>query len=237
MSEWTLKRFWKSAEIEEREDGFSVFLDGRSIKTPAKAALILPSKGLARAIADEWDAQEETVNPAEMPFTRSANAAIDKVTVQHEEVATMLSDYGDNDLLCYRAESPVELVARQAAVWDPYLDWAADALQARLLPRTGVMHEGQSPEALSRLHAKTVALDAFELAAFHDLVSMTGSLILGFATLHDVRESQEIWSASRLDEDWQIEKWGADEEAESVAARKNKEFLHAKAFFDARHTT
>ncbi|MEP6018823.1 MAG: ATP12 family protein [Paracoccaceae bacterium] len=237
MSEWTLKRFWKSAEIEEQADGFSVLLDGRSIKTPAKAALILPSMGLARAIAAEWDAQEETVNPAEMPFTRSANAAIDKVAVQHEEVATMLSDYGDNDLLCYRAESPVELVARQAAVWDPYLDWAAEALQARLLPRAGVMHEGQSPEVLSRLHAKTVALDAFELAAFHDLVSMTGSLILGFATLHDVRESQEIWAASRLDEDWQIEQWGADEEAESVAARKNKEFLHAKAFFEARHTT
>ncbi|MEO9819550.1 MAG: ATP12 family protein [Paracoccaceae bacterium] len=237
MSEWTLKRFWKSADIEEQPNGFSVLLDGRSIKTPAKASLVLPSLWLARAIAAEWDAQEETVNPAEMPFTRSANAAIDKVAVQHEEVATMLSDYGDNDLLCYRAEGPAKLVARQAAVWDPYLDWAADTLQARLMPRVGLMHKAQSPEALSRLHAKTVALDAFELAAFHDLVSMTGSLVLGFAALGDAREPQEIWSASRLDEDWQIEQWGADEEAESVANRKNKEFLHAKSFYDARHTT
>ena len=235
MSEWKLKRFWDSAEIKELPNGYSILLDGRSVKTPAKAALIVPSRGLARAIAAEWNAQEESINPEEMPFTRSANAAIDKVATQHEEVATMLSDYGDNDLLCYRAEAPAELVARQAAIWDPYLDWAADALQVRLIPRTGLMHKAQSPDALAQLHAKTVALDAFELAAFHDLVSMTGSLILGFAALADAREPQEIWSASRLDEDWQIEQWGADEEAESVVARKNKEFLHAKAFYDARH--
>ncbi len=236
MSEWKLKRFWGAAHVSEKPSGFSVLLDGRAVKTPAKAELIVPSEALADAIAEEWNAQAGEIDPSLMPFTRSANAALDKVTPQRVEVAQMLAEYGDSDLLCYRAEGPEGLIERQAATWDPYLDWAAEHLNARLKPRVGLMHDAQDSDALKALHKRTLDLDAFELTAFHDLVSMTGSLVLGFAAIYDVREADEIWSASRVDEDWQIEQWGIDEEAQQVARHKNKEFLHAKAFFDALRT-
>ncbi|MEM8656310.1 MAG: ATP12 family protein [Pseudomonadota bacterium] len=233
MSEWKQKRFWKSATAEQTETGWTVTLDGRAVKTPAKAALVLPAKAMADAVAAEWDAQQEVVNPLTMPFTRSANAAIDKVAVQHAEVADMLAAYGDADLLCYRADAPQALVDRQAAQWDPYLDWAVTALNARLAPRTGVMHESQDPQALALLSQRVHALSAFELAAFHDLVSLSGSLILGFAAAQDLHPPLTIWAASRLDEIWQEEQWGEDEEAQDHARIKQASFLHAKAFFDA----
>lgn len=233
MSEWKQKRFWTTATPAQVDTGWTVTLDGRAVKTPAKAALVLPTGAMAEAIAAEWDAQDEVVNPLSMPFTRSANAAIDKVAIQHAEVADMLADYGDADLLCYRADGPQELIDRQAEQWDPYLDWAADALGARLVPRTGLMHESQDASALATLSKQVHALSNFELAAFHDLVSLSGSLILGFAAAQDLHAAPTIWAASRLDEIWQEEQWGEDEEAQKVAAIKQASFLHAKAFFDA----
>ncbi|GGX68746.1 ATPase [Tateyamaria omphalii] len=232
MSEWKQKRFWKTAAAEQTGEGWTVTLDGRAVKTPAKAGLILPTQKMAEAIAAEWDAQEEVVNPLSMPFTRSANAAIDKVAVQHGEVADMLAAYGDADLLCYRADAPQALIDRQAAEWDPYLDWAADTLGARLQPRTGLMHESQDAQALTSLSERVHVLSAFELAGFHDLVSLSGSLILGFAAAQDLHPAPVIWAASRLDEIWQEEQWGEDEEAQQVAKVKQASFLHAKAFFD-----
>ncbi|MEO0633455.1 MAG: ATP12 family protein [Pseudomonadota bacterium] len=233
MSEWKQKRFWKVAEATAVHGGWTVTLDGRAVKTPAKAALVLPTDTLARAIAAEWQQQEDVVNPLSMPFTRSANAAIDKVRVQHAEVAEMLSGYGDSDLLCYRSDAPAGLVQRQTETWDPYLDWAAAQFGARLAPRTGVMHAGQDADALARLSRAVHALDDFELAAFHDLVGLSGSLILGFAAAHDVAPTPEIWAASRVDEAWQEEQWGEDEEATVTAEIKKVAFLHAKSFFDA----
>ena len=232
MSEWTLKRFWKDATAQETDHGFAVMLDGRPVKTPAKAPLAVPTRALADAIAAEWDAQDKVVNPVEMPFTRTANAAIDKVALQHHDVAQMLSDYGDADLLCYRADGPEELIARQSAQWDPALDWAADALGARLVPRTGVMHAPQDPQSLSVLSRHVHRLDAFRLAAFHDLVTLTGSLVLGFAAARDWRDADAIWATSRLDDLWQEELWGRDEEAYEAAEIKRAAFLHAKSFFD-----
>jgi len=232
MSEWKQKRFWKTAAAEQAESGWRIALDGRAIKTPAKAPLVVPSQTMATRIAAEWDAQKEVVAPLTMPFTRSANAAIDKTSKQHAEVVQMLADYGDADLLCYRADSPASLVARQDAAWDPLLDWADTALGARLAPRTGLMHAPQDPAALATLTAKTGALDAFELTAFHDLVSLSGSLIIGFAALAG-QDGDALWQTSRLDELWQIEQWGADEEAEAVAARKKADFDHALAFVAA----
>ena len=187
---------------------------------------------MADAVAAEWDAQEKEVDPASMPFTRSANAAIDKVRIQHGEVADMLADYGDSDLLCYRATHPQALQDRQASEWDPALDWAAEALSARLIPVAGVLHQPQPDTALSTLRQRVHALDAFQLAAFHDLVSLSGSLILGFAAALNWRNPGEIWRISRLDENWQIEQWGHDEEAHLVAETKKAAFLHAKRFFD-----
>ena len=232
MSEWALKRFWKEASAEKTETGYAVLLDGRPVKTPAKASLAVPTRAMADAIAAEWDAQVETVNPADMPFTRSANAAIDKVSLQHDEVAQMLADYGDADLLCYRAASPQVLIDRQAEIWDPALDWASETLGARLEPRSGVMHAPQSQASLDRLAAQVHALDNFQLAAFHDLVTLSGSLVLAFAAAHGWRDADTIWDISRLDDLWQEEQWGRDEEAHEAAEIKRAAFNHAKAFYD-----
>lgn len=228
---WKAKRFWKEANVAEAPDGYGILLDDRPVKTPAKRGLVVPTQAMAEVIAAEWDAQEGEINPHLMPATKTANAAIDKVAVQHAEVADMLAAYGDSDLLCYRADHPDELVARQAAAWDPMLAWAAEALGARLMPRTGVMHAPQDPAALAELSARTHALTSFELAAFHDLVSLSGSLILGFAVAEGARTPLDVWTLSRLDEIWQAEQWGKDDEAEALAALKQEQFLHAGTMF------
>ena len=232
MSTWTAKRFWKAAEAAPEGGGYSVRLDGRPVKTPAKAPLIVPTHALAHEIAQEWDAQDETINPNAMPMTRSANAAIDKVAKQHAEVADMVADYGDTDLLCYRADAPEELCDRQQAEWAPYLEWARGTLGVQLVPVSGVMYAPQPEASLARLRAMVHQMNAFELTAFHDLVGMSGSLILGFAAARGLRPIDEIWASSRLDDIWQQEQWGQDAEANEDAMRKRQAFVHAKVFFD-----
>ena len=227
MSEWKAKRFWKAAAVVKESGGYMVQLDSRPIRTPAKRPLILPSRALAQAVSAEWDAQTDLIKPDTMPVTRTANAAIDKVAVQHAEVADMLAAYGDSDLLCYRADTPEELVERQKAQWDPMLDWVFDAFGARLVPRVGVIHAPQDPAALAVLTARVHALDPFELAAFHDLVSLSGSLVLGLAAEQGTFPPETLWLISRLDEQWQAEQWGADDEAEAMAEIKRCAFLHA----------
>lgn len=228
---WAPKRFWKEATVEPVDGGFAVRLDGRPVRTPLKAPLVLPTEALARAVADEWNAQEGTLRPETMPCTRAANSAIDKLSAQQAEVAAMLADYAGTDLLCYRAEDPPELAARQAAEWDPLLDWAAATYGARLTATAGVMHIPQPPEALTRLAAEVAALDRFRLAAFHDLVAISGSLVLALAVARGRLTAEEAWRASRLDEDWQIEQWGEDEEAAALAARHRADLLQAHRFF------
>lgn len=232
MAEWVPKRFWTRAEPAEAEDGFAVLLDGRPVRTPAKAALILPTRAMAEAVAAEWDAQEDRIAPLTMPVTRAANAAIDKVRPQHAEVAALIAAYGESDLLCHRAESPAELVARQAAAWDPLLDWAQGALGAALTPTAGVIPCAQPPESLARLAARVAALDAFALTALHDLVGLSGSLVVGFAAMEDVAPPERLWEISRIDETWQEEQWGVDGEAAEVAAAKRRDFLRARRFLD-----
>ena len=232
MAEWkTAKRFWTSADVREVEGGYTVELDGRPLKTPAKTAVVVPTLALAEAIAKEWDAQGEEVDPMSMPVTRCANSALDKVAQQHGEVADMLAEYGGTDLLCYRAEGPQALVDHQAEVWDPILDWAAEALGARLVPVSGVMFQSQDADALEALRKQVHALDNFELAAFHDLVALSGSLVLGFAALHDLKSIEELWSLSRVDESWQEQQWGVDEEAQEQALIKETAFKNAYLFY------
>jgi len=232
MSTWKQKRFWEQVQVIESAGEFAVELDGRQVKTPAKAALTLPTRAMAEAIAAEWQAQEDVVRPHTMPCTRTANAALDKVRLQHVEVADLLAEYGDSDLLCYRAESPVELVQRQNDQWNPALDWAAMTLGVRLHCRAGIQHQPQDTAVLHALRTKVQALSAFHLAAFHDLVSMSGSLILGFAAAANWRSPAEIWTLSRLDELWQEEQWGPDDEAQAEAEIKRIAFIHAKRFYD-----
>ena len=227
MSDWKPKRFWKDAAVTETADGFGVLLDGRPVNTPAKAPLIVPTEGLAKAIAAEWNAQVKELDPQTMPVTKGANAAIDKVRIQRPEVVGLLAEYGDSDLLCYRAAGPDSLIQRQAEGWDPVLDWAANALGARLFVGEGVMHVPQTAKALALLRTELETLDDFGLAAAHDMISITGSLVLALAVINGVRTEEEAWHLSRIDEHWQIEQWGEDEEA--AAAEKTK----CQAFFDA----
>jgi len=228
MTAWKAKRFWTTAAPKELVGGWGIELDGRPVKTPAKAMLMVPTLAMAEVIAREWDAQEGEVRPQTMPFTRTANAAIDKVATQHAEVADMLADYGDSDHLCYRATGPEELIARQATVWDPLLDWARSALDVEMQVRSGVIHAPQDPATVANLRARVHSLDSFQLAAFHDLVSISGSLIIGFAVLEGHLDAETGWAASRLDEEWQIEQWGRDEEADALAETKRVAFVHAE---------
>ncbi|WP_323767144.1 ATP12 family chaperone protein [Antarctobacter sp.] len=230
MSEWAPKRFWQNAEVADAEAGYAVTLDGRGVKTPAKTPLVVPTEALAREIAAEWAAQEERVNPNTMPFTRMANSALDKVAPQHAAVADMLAAYGDSDLLCYRADTPEGLVNRQQQGWDPLLDWAEASFDARLMPVVGVMYHPQDPAALARLTAQVHGQSSFALAAFHDLVSMSGSLVLALAVIKGACDPAEAWALSRIDETWQEEQWGVDEDAAKLAQRKRGEFLHAAVF-------
>ena len=231
MSAWKPKRFWKAATTAPEEGGFAVLLDGRRVKTPAKQTLILPTEALAALVAAEWDAQTGLVNPETMPATRMANSAIDKVIPQYDEVAGLLSAYGATDHLCYRAVKPPNLIARQVAAWDPLLDWAADVLQAPLKPTFGVIHIEQPPPSLANLHAHVLDLGNFRLAALHDLVALSGSLILAFAVAKGRLTPDEAWEASRIDEAWQIEEWGEDEDAATTAALKRRAFHQAASFF------
>ena len=233
MAEWAPKRFWQAASTQAVEDGFGVTLDGRPVRTPAKQPLVVPSLPLAQIIAAEWDAQDQTIRPETMPFTRSANSAIDRVAPQRSEVVDIIAAYVDADLLCYRAPQPQALFERQAAEWDPLLAWSAATLGAHLVPRVGVMHAPQSPETLGVLRDHVRGLDPFVLTALHDLVALSGSLVLGFAVLRAYLPPDEAWRLSRIDEDWQIALWGADEEAIEITARKKTDFLHAAQFYDS----
>ncbi|APX90168.1 ATPase [Brevirhabdus pacifica] len=239
MSDWAPKRFWKDATVTPVEDrtGFEVLLDGRGVRTPLKRRLVLPTEPMAEAVAGEWAEQTDQINPNTMPVTRSANAAIDKVADQHPEVANMVADYGDSDLLCYRAEAPDALAHRQAEGWDPVLDWAREELGAVLRPVNGIMHRPQDPEALSRLRHEVHAFDPFRLTALHDLVAMSGSLIIGLAASRNAFPLDDLWRLSRIDEEWQIEQWGRDDEAEQNAEIKRRAFHHAHRFFALSETS
>lgn len=230
MSGWAARRFWTAAHVVEVGGRYTVELDGRPVKTPAKAPLSLPTRALARAVAAEWDAQEGEVRPQTMPMTRSANSAIDKVTPQFDEVAALIADYGASDLICYRADGPRVLVERQAAAWDPLMAFSARDLFAPLVVTTGVIPVDQPSASLERLRAAVRALDPFALTAFHDLVALSGSLIIGFATIRGHAAPEALWATSRIDEDWQAELWGTDEEAAAAAALKRAAFLDAFRF-------
>ena len=231
MSDWKAKRFWTSTSVVESEKGFGVTLDERPVRTPAKAPLVVPTKSLAEAIAAEWDAQDKIINPLSMPFTRSANAAIDKVAVMRAEVIEELAGFGGTDLLCYRAEAPEELRRRQADAWDPWLTWSANALDAPLVAGKGVMHIEQPERSLERLANHVAEFDDFQLTGLHDLVALSGSLVLALAIARDRLAPARAWDLSRIDEDWQISQWGEDEEAAALAAQKFAAFEHAARFF------
>lgn len=220
MSEWKARRFWKAASVEAEGGGWQVLLDGRPIRTPGKLPLVMPTRALAQAIAAEWDAQADVIDPNTMPLTRAANSAVEKVTPQFAAVADMLAGYGGTDLLSYRASGPATLAERQAAGWDPLIDWAARALRAPLKITEGVIPVAQDAGALARLRARLDALTLWQLTALHDLVTLPGSLILGLAVLEGRLDADAAHALSRIDETFQAERWGRDDEAEAAAAAR-----------------
>ncbi len=231
MSEWGPKRFWSTVSIEAEPKGFSIRLDGRPVRTPAKRALVLPTQPVAGHVAAEWEAQEKQVDPATMPWTRSANAAIDKVATQRREVTDHLAGYVGSDLLSYRAEAPAELVLRQQRTWDPLLDWVASRHGLRLEVTWGVMPIEQDAACVSRVARGMERMSSFQLAGLHDLVTLSGSFVIALAAADGAFPAPDLWSASRIDETWQAEQWGEDVEAAEEAARKMRAFLHADELF------
>lgn len=230
MSEWKRKRFWTRVETTPTGGGYSVTLDDRPVRTPAKAAFDLPSRALAGAIAEEWQLQHGVIDPESMPLTRLANSALDKVAVQREAVAGLLAEYGANDLLCYRATGPAGLVARQTEHWDALLDWAAADLGIRLRVQSGLMPIPQSDASRTEVLHRTTALDPFDLTALHELTTLSGSWVIGFAALTDARPPETLWPIALIDELWQEEQWGEDEEAIAARDARRRAFFVAHRF-------
>jgi chaperone required for assembly of F1-ATPase len=210
-----------------REAGsFRVLLDGKAMRTPAKAPFALPTRALAEAVAAEWEAQREHIDPAAMPLTRLANSAIDGVHGREAKVRADIVKYAESDLLCYRATEPEPLVARQAELWDPVLAWAREALGVRLVVAGGLMPVSQpdtAPRALARLLEGETA---FALAALHVMTTLTGSILLPLAHARGRLDLEQAWTAAHVDEDWQIGRWGEDAEA---ADRRRRRWIDMQA--------
>jgi chaperone required for assembly of F1-ATPase len=225
-----VRRFWKSAEVVEAKDGFGIALDGRSVKTPARTDLTVPTRVLASAIAAEWSVCGETVDPRAMPLTGLANAAIDRVGPDKASFAAGMARYAESDLTCYRAEGPEALVARQSESWDVLLAWARRRYDVDFTCVSGVMHVPQPKETLRKLGHAVTMLDAFRLAALSPLVTIGGSLVAGLAVLEEMMPAEDAWEAVSLDERWQLEQWGDDREARAALDARRSDFLAAARF-------
>ena len=219
-----MKRFWKDVAVDAE---LGVRLHGKPVRTPGRLPLILPNAALAEAIADEWRAVEGEIDPAAMPLTGLANAAIERVT---SEFAAGLAAYAGSDLLCYRAAEPPDLVARQAALWDPPLDWARVRYDVHFELVTGVMHRAQPAATIERLGAAITSRCAFELAPLSPIVTISGSLVLALALVEGAMTADEVWLAANLDEDWQAERWGVDDLAVKALEVRRRDFAAAVRF-------
>jgi len=212
-----MKRFWKDVTVDADR---VVRLDGRPVRTPGRTPLALPNAALAAAIAEEWQAVGETLDPRAMPLTGLANAAIDRVATDHAAFASGIAVYGESDLLCYRADAPAELVQREAAAWDPLLAWARDRYDVHFEITSGVMHRPQPAATVARLAEAVAARPSFSLVAFQPLVSISGTLVGSLALAEGAIDADNLWQAALIDEAWQAERWGED--ALATKARNNR---------------
>lgn len=215
-----MKRFYKQVAVVPVDGGWGIALDGRSMRTPAKLPLTLPSRPLADAIAAEWEAQGEEVKPQTMPLTQLSSTCLDGVVGRMSDVAAAAAEYGGSELLCYRAEEPPALVERQAQFWQPLLDWVAQRHDAHLVLATGIIHKPQSPQALKALRTAIDALNPWHLTALQNVIGITGSLVLALAFVEGRLTPEETFDLAQLDENYQIEQWGEDWEA---ADRRNNQ--------------
>jgi chaperone required for assembly of F1-ATPase len=219
------KRFYTSAGVAEADGGFAVTLDGKPIRTPSGRQVIAPTREIADAIAAEWNAQGDMINPLSMPLTRFANSVVEAVADRVDAVADDVAKYLGTDLLFYRAGHPEALVAQEAAHWDPIVFWAADALGAHFILAEGIVHVTQPEQAVAAARG-TFPSDPWSVSALHVVTTLTGSALLALALAHGVRDPEQVWAAAHVDEDWNIEKWGMDEE---VAARRAARLVDFRA--------
>lgn len=222
-----MKRFWSAVTVTSER---GIALDARPVRTPGRVPLILPTGALAEAIAGEWRAVGDTIDPRAMPLTALANAAIDRVASDPRAFAAGLARYADSDLVCYRAETPEPLVARQAAIWDPVIGWAQRRYDVGIEVTAGVVHRAQPPAMLARLGDAVAAFDAWTLAALSPVVTLTGSLLLALALVEGAATPDAVWAAAHVDEDWQVEMWGEDALATQTRALRRADFDAATRF-------
>lgn len=224
-----MKRFYISATTAPADNGYAILLDGRAIKTPKRAALVVPTVALAEAIAAEWQAQDEEMLPQTMALTGMANAAIDLVAPDPDAFATPLAAYAESDLLCYRADDR-ELAALEAATWNPVLAWAEARYGVEFALATGIVHVAQPDETLAALRDALLALDPFRLAALSPLITIGGSLVVALALVERTLDGEALWAAVNIDELWQEQRWGVDADAVAARAAKQREWDAAVRF-------
>ena len=222
-----MKRFYKQASV---TPDLGIALDGRPVRTPGRLPLTLPTAALAEAVAGEWQAQGEEIVPQAMPLTGLANAAIERIAPDTAAFAAGLAAYAETELLCYRADAPPALVARQADIWDPVLGWAQARYDVGFVLVEGIVHRPQPPETLARLSAAIAARNAFELAALSQIVTISGSLVIALAVLEGELDPDPAFDAGHLDELWQAEQWGEDDFALDQRAARRADFLAACTF-------
>jgi chaperone required for assembly of F1-ATPase len=220
-----VRRFYERAEVAAGDRGFSVLLDGRPVQTPARRALAAPDRALADALAAEWAGQTDVIDPAAMPLTRLANSIIDGVADAQDRVAAEAQKYLETDLVFYRADTPEKLVARQAVAWDPILAFARDELGARFVLAQGLVFVQQPEGALAAARA-AIPREPWPLGAFHAVTTLTGSALIALAVLHGRLLAEQAWAAAHVDEDWNMEQWGADDPA---LARRALRFAEMQA--------
>jgi chaperone required for assembly of F1-ATPase len=225
-----MKRFYKTAAAVPSPGGVAILLDERPVKTPGRQPLLVPTEELAEAIAAEWNAQGETIDPRSMPLTGLANAAIDRVAPDPAAFVKTLAAYGESDLLCYRAEGPRPLVQRQAEQWDPLLGWARQRYDIEIETTCGVMHRPQPQASVTQLAAAVAARDPFRLAGLSPLITVSGSLIIALALAEGEIGLEAGWAAATLDEQWQAEQWGEDPLAAAAIAARRSDFDAAYRF-------
>ncbi len=225
-----MKRFYKQAAVSPEEGGVAILLDGRPVRTPARNLLRVPTEELAEAVAEEWNAQGERVDPRSMPLTGLANAAIDRVVPDPAAFGRTLAEYGESDLLCYRADGPQSLVERQEEMWEPLLAWARTRFGVEFETTTGVMHRRQPAATVDQLGRAVAARGPFQLAGLAPLVTIAGSLIIALALAEGAIGLEAAWDAALLDEAWQAEQWGEDPLAAASLANRRREFESAYRF-------
>lgn len=214
-----MKRLYRSASVVDRGGGFAIALDDRLVRTPGKRTLVVRIRALADALADEWNAQGETVVPGEMPLSRLANSALDGVVPRRQQVIDEVARHGATDLVCYRAAEPPELVERQSGAWQTLVEWLAREYGIRLRIATGVVPTAQSRATLDSFHAAVSTYDDLGLTGLHAATAACGSLVIALALARGRLDAEAAWSASQLDETYQIERWGEDAEAADRRAR------------------